>query len=136
MADQIILRSRENFDHLIFVRQKRALEDGSVVVTNVIKKEYDILGRWHGHKNITLIDKEDWEDIKDYPQIKSGLDRRIMDILDEIPNTFWDAQEMAAKTRQKVAEKEDQIRLKDIVISDKDREIEELKRKLEDNGIR
>ena len=110
MADQIILRSRENFDHLIFVRQKRALEDGSVVVTNVIKKEYDILGRWHGHKNITLIDKEDWEDIKDYPQIKSGLDRRIMDILDEIPNTFWDAQEMAAKTRQKVAEEVSEIR--------------------------
>ena len=136
MSNQIILRSRENFDHLIFVRTKTTLEDGTVVRTNVIRKEYDILGRWHGNKNITLIDQEDWEEIKDYPQIKSGLERRIMEILDSIPNNYWDAQEQASRQRQALSEKEDQVRMKDIVISDKDREIEELKRKLEDNGIR
>jgi hypothetical protein len=128
-----VIRSMENYDHKFVIRER----DSSGNEINAVKCEIVLMGRMHQPKNITIIDDDaDFEELKKYPQVTELLKRNVLQILDDVPQNYYDANEILAINRGKLLDKEIEIESKNEQLSEKDAEIEKLKQQLKDNGIK
>jgi len=123
----------ENYDHKFIIRERDA--EGNEI--NLVKSEIVLMGRMHQPKNITIVDDDnDFEELKKYPQVSELLKRNVLQILDNVPQNYYDANELMAINNGKLRDKIQEVEEKENLISEKDAEIEKLKQQLKDNGIK
>jgi hypothetical protein len=121
------LRSNDNYDHEF--RLKRTGDDGLGIV-------WTLFGRSHQNKNVSIIENdEDYADIMQFEQIKQLKKRMVVTELENIPNNFYNAMELASKNAQLIQNNNIALQQKDNTISEKDIEIQRLKDKAKQAGI-
>jgi hypothetical protein len=121
------LKSNEGFDH------RFRLKD--IDPSTGMNKEVILKGRVWYPKNITIVSDEEFEELKGFEQITQLMKRMVIQDIPELPNNYFDAMELAQKNAQILHQTKNELNKKDEVISEKDKEIEELKKKMKDAGV-
>ena len=131
--DEVILQFFEEYDMEVAIHLRN--EDGMKMPT--IEEAFVLTGLLKSPKNITIIAKDLFEKAKkECKPFASWLVNGKLIILEEVPSNYYDATELAAESRLKVAEAEGKVAKADEALKAKDEEIAKLKAELKGYGAK
>lgn len=131
--DEVILQFFEEYDMEVGIN---ALDDKGVK-TNLVEESFVLTGKLKSPKNITIISKELFDKASERCRPFAGwIKMGVLVVLDDVPQSFYDAKEIAAEARQKVAEAEKKLTAADQQLQAKDDEIAKLKAELKGYGAK
>jgi hypothetical protein len=121
MKDAVIIRNADAYDHSI------ELSDKSVVTVNGTRKY---------PQNIVILKKEQFDLLKETRFYNRMLESGRFEVLDEVPQNYFNAAEQVAKAKGEVSELKKQL---DVVKKDLEKsnvEVVRLKKILTDAGVK
>ncbi len=131
--NSVIVRSDYDHDHSIKVKSAglNIAPDGVFVPNGTVV----LSGKQHRGKNITIIPKETWEEMKENFFVKNGIEVGMLSILPKVPDGYFGAIEQVAMAKSQALEAKKQLQDTEAELTKKQAEIEELKRKLINAGL-
>lgn len=141
------IRSMQTYDERYVIIKKTEEKDnsGNIISTKVDVKrnpetgepvEVILLGRQWQNKNITAVQDDEWEFmLKHFEQVQMLVEKRVFQVLDDMPQTYWNAQELASRNASLLQQSENEKKVYQEISAKKDETISALVQKLKDAGI-